>query len=474
VLPAAAATAPVPSGPVGHALLRRLSSSIGNRSVGALIHHQGRTRSRVVQRVGAPAPSVAPAETPQAPEQRVTVALTRTPPDFKRAFNVLNGLSLAHMLATLVKLKASSQFDKLRAAVSELASAGVFAERIELAMDAVASDPSLSVAEFEITHGHTLAKVEPEGRDAVLAFVDPRYPTLKRLRESAGFKALAADEAIRFMTYVGGRSREISLPAFAAFDQALAGGKLDLSKVESLRKFFKDQAGAPGVVAPEAGAFEGKRDTYSVGAPTEVKKYKFQSKTVDALRHDVTIGNADKTVVPVYEPKTPDPKVGKMHSIDAVAKGLAALPKSSLKLVTKVHLEPGRNPDDPYWAKKYKRPGFFSYMTAGKAGVITIYPTPSLESQEYLEGTMIHETGHTLTGQKWGEDTDKRWKPWKEAMKSDVVVASQYAKASPGEDFAETLQAYFQVKGTRQEQELRVLMPARMKIIDDLLAEKKP
>lgn len=404
----------------------------------------------------------------------MALALARTPPDFKRAFNVLNGLSLAHMLATLVKLRASNHFDNLRAASPELATAGVFAERIQLAMDAVAADPSLSVGEFEITHGHTLARVEPEGRDAVLAFVDPRYPTLKKLRESAGFKALEAVEAIRFMTYVGGRSREISLPAFAAFADALAKGTLDFSKVESLRKFLKDQAGAPAVVAPAPGAFEGKRDTYSVGASTEVKKYKFRSKTVDALKHEVTIGDVDKTVVPVYAPKTPDPKVGMLHSIDAVAMGLAALPKSSLKLVTKVHLEPGRNPDDPYWAKKYKRPGFFSYMTAGKAGVITIYPTPSLESQEYLEGTMIHETGHTLTGQKWGEDTDKRWKPWKDAMKSDVVVASQYAKASPGEDFAETLQAYFQVKGTRQERELRILMPARMKIIDDLLAEKKP
>jgi hypothetical protein len=87
---------------------------------------------------------------------------------------------------------------------------------------------------------------------------------------------------------------------------------------------------------------------------------------------------------------------------------------------------------------------------------------------------MIHETGHTLSKKQWGEESDKRWQPWKDAMKSDVVVASQYAKASPGEDFGETLQAYFQVKGTPAEKELRALMPARMKIIDGLLAPKKP
>lgn len=458
-LPGSVPLAGVPEGPWGEALLARLSRSAGNRSVGALLQRQPTGTA-----------AAAPTATPAAdPETRIRAALARTPPDFGLAFRCLNGLSLAHMLSTLVKLKASKDFEKLRGAKPELANAGVFVERIELAMSAVQVGDTLSLSEFEITHGHLLAKVEADGREAVLAFVDPRFPTLKRLRESAGFKALGTEEAIRFTTYVGGRNREISRGAFAALDAAIAAGTLDLTKVESLRKFFTAQAGALDVVPTPPGAFAGKRDTFTVGTATEVASYRFRSRQVKALKSDVSVGSGTPTVVPVYRPKTPIAAAGDIPTVDAVAKGLAALPKSSLKLVKRVDIEPAGNPDDAHWARVYRRPGFRSYMTAGKDGVVTIYPTAAPMTQDYLEGTMIHETGHTLSGQKWGEESSRKWKPWKDAMKSDVVVPSQYAKSSPGEDFAETLVVYFQTKGTPQEQEIRILMPARVKIIEELL-----
>jgi hypothetical protein len=458
-LPGSVPLAGVPVGPWGVAFLTGLSRSAGNRRVGALL-----------QRQPTGAAAAAPAATPTVdPETRVRTALAASPPDFKAAFRCLNGLSLAHMLTTLAKLKATKHLEKLRAAGAELAKAGVFVERIELAMSAVEVAGTVSVSTFEITHGHLLAKVEADGRDAVLAFIDPRFPTLKRLRESAGFGALGTDEAIRFMTYVGGQNREISQGAFAALDAAIKAGTVDLTKVESLRKFFKAQAGALDVVPTPPGSLSSKRDTYTVGTATDVARYRFRSRRVDAKKSDVSVGSASPIVVPVYRPKTPDAAAGDIPTVDAVAKGLAALPKSSLKLVKRVDIEPAQNPDDAHWARVYRRPGFRSYMTAGKDGVVNIYPTLTPMSQDYLEGTMVHETGHTLSGQKWGEESSRKWKPWKDAMKSDVVVPSKYAKSSPGEDFAETLVVYFQTKGTPQEQEIRILMPARIKIIEDLL-----
>jgi hypothetical protein len=170
----------------------------------------------------------------------------------------------------------------------------------------------------------------------------------------------------------------------------------------------------------------------------------------------------------MFMPKNPS---GSTHSIDEVAKGLAALPEASLALVKRVDVEPNKNPDDAYWAKEYNDPNFESYMTAGGDGVVNIYPVP--QSQDYLDGTMIHETGHILSNTMWGSDTSgKGWDDWKAAAAADKNIPSEYAKSSPAEDFSETLQLYYQVKGTPQEKVERALYLERFKMIDKILADK--
>lgn len=235
--------------------------------------------------------------------------------------------------------------------------------------------------------------------------------------------------------------------------------------------FAKPDDTVPDVVSPEKGAFDGKRVAYMVGKPTEVKDYAFKSGMADALKYDVEVGGK---MISVYLPKSPDGKAGHIHAIEEVAKGLAALPETSRKLVTGVQVNPGPNPKDPEWAKEYSRPGFRSYMTAGEKGVINIYPSKRNVSQDYLDGTMVHETGHTWAAQNWGNHKkDARWKDWKDAMTKDVNVASKYARSSPSEDFGETLQLYHQVKGTPKEVDFRKKMPERFKIIDDIVAGKR-
>lgn len=306
----------------------------------------------------------------------------------------------------------------------------------------------------------------------------PTDPTARELITqtalSPGFRQLDAANQTKLLNLLGGTNVDLSRPARDAMstvlhDPAFTAASPADQKAQ-LEKFLTDEPGLRPVVSPAAGAFDGKRAKAQVTGPTDVKDYEFKGGKADALKYEVEI---EGKKIPVFMPKNPDPAM-QYHSIDEVTKGLAALPKESRDLVKEVNVERVVNPDDAYWAKQYNTPGFHSYMTAGAAGTISIYPSVgSNPSQSYLDGTMIHETGHTLSRRKWGDDEgDARWQPWKDAAAKDGVHASGYAKNSFGEDFAETLQLYQQVKGTPQEAEVRALMPERFKIIDALLAGK--
>ncbi|MEZ4726308.1 MAG: WXG100 family type VII secretion target [Caldilineaceae bacterium] len=227
----------------------------------------------------------------------------------------------------------------------------------------------------------------------------------------------------------------------------------------------------PEVVAARPGTFDGRRQPFTIGAPQEAPGHNFASGKADALKYDIKIG---AQTIPVYVPKAAGGGASHIHSVEEISKGLAALPEANRNLVKQVNVNPGLNPDDAYWAKQYHDPNFRSYMTAGAKGIVDVYPTSSATTQDYLDGTMIHETGHIWSNQKWGSDhSNARWNDWKTAMKSDSVSASRYAQNSPGEDFSETLQLYHQVKGTPEEAVMRARMPQRFKIIDEIVAGKR-
>lgn len=297
--------------------------------------------------------------------------------------------------------------------------------------------------------------------------------TIANTATAPGFRALDDAKQEKLLNLIGGTNVDLARDARNEMTTLLSDPKFEKASAADqkaqLEKFLTDQPGLRDVVQPEAGAFDGKREKYKLTGPTDVKNHAFKGGKADALKYEVEI---DGKKIPVWMPKNPDASM-KYHSIEEVAKGLAALPASSRALVKEVSVEQKVNPDDAFWAKEYKDPNFHSYMTAGEAGVVSIYPGSTKQSQDYLDGTLIHETGHTLSKQKWGNDDDPKWKDWKDAMGKDGISSSQYAKKSQGEDFAETLQLYQQVKGTPQEAEVRALMPERFKIIDELLSGKR-
>lgn len=99
-------------------------------------------------------------------------------------------------------------------------------------------------------------------------------------------------------------------------------------------------------------------------------------------------------------------------------------------------------------------------MSAGADGVVTIYPLPSPPGESGIPGTIIHESGHTWSRSTWGDDTTQgKWIEWQAAMDSDKVTVSGYARKSPDEDVAETIQVYVSTQGTPQFDEYRSLIP---------------
>ena len=291
---------------------------------------------------------------------------------------------------------------------------------------------------------------------------------------SDGWKGKGADA---FFTEM----QQTVFPAAGRLRLALIAGDEVLREIGKLMRAAEQEAAAPfrdgnvngalpSVVSADPGAFDDKRQPYQLGTPKAVANHTFASGGAPALQYDVTINGR---TIPVFVPKNGS-AAGKIHTIDEVAKGLAALPAGTRAVITRVDVDPKANPADAFWAKQYGDPNFTSYMTAGSEGIVRIYPQTTKQSQDYLDGTLHHESGHTLSQKAWGESyDDKRWTPWKDAITKDPGLASAYAKNAPGEDFAETYQLYHQVKGTPQEAVERKRMPERFKIIDALEAGKK-
>jgi hypothetical protein len=107
-------------------------------------------------------------------------------------------------------------------------------------------------------------------------------------------------------------------------------------------------------------------------------------------------------------------------------------------------------------------------MTAGADGIVNVYPSATaLSGDVWMMGSFIHESGHIIAHKAFGNNTQgPKWKPWRDAMASDQLHPSDYAKKSPSEDFSEMLLLARQVKGRRREREIRSLFPARMVILD--------
>ena len=305
-----------------------------------------------------------------------------------------------------------------------------------------------------------------------------RYPTdlaarrtILQLTTAPGFALLSNQGQNRFLHYVGG-TNSLSTPARQALGTVLGSTNFQRASPEQqqdqLSGFLTNQATMPRNVGNITGLGTVTRAPYTVQGPTRVENHAFRSGKTDANRYEVEIGGRR---IPAYLPVAPNSANGNFHTLEQVVQGLAALPASSRALVKQVDVAPAQNPDDAYVAEQFNRPGFSSYMTAGAAGIISIYPTKEPPSQDALDTVLLHETGHILSNQAWGSDStvDNGWGTWRTAIQNDVIRASRYATQSPEEDFSETLVIYQRTRGTPQEAEFRAMMPERFRILDGMV-----
>lgn len=200
--------------------------------------------------------------------------------------------------------------------------------------------------------------------------------------------------------------------------------------------------------------------------PKEQKDYNFRGQTADALAWTALYD--DGTTFAIIAPKGPDPQLV-YHTVQQAADAARYLPKSSRAVVETMVINQAVNPDDEHWAKKYKKPGFHSYMTAGEEGIVTIYPNKKgslLPGDASIRSALVHETGHTWSYRTWGTDTGKgKWVQWKKAGNDDKTWVSEYAKSSIAEDIAETYQVYNSALGGPRFKEHAARVPNRFAML---------
>jgi hypothetical protein len=183
-------------------------------------------------------------------------------------------------------------------------------------------------------------------------------------------------------------------------------------------------------------------------------------KPSDAIVSEVEVkGRKIKVIVPTSD-RIPRGKY--LPAVHQVAKALATLPEGQLDTIKQVEASPNPNPDDAYWAKQYKTPGFTSAARGGD-GQVTYFPSDVPDNQDSLDGTMNHEGGHTFASEYWKDPAKK--KAWEDAMRSDGRSVSHYADNSIDEDFAESVLMYNVSRGTPCEIFANALYPARHAIL---------
>jgi hypothetical protein len=174
----------------------------------------------------------------------------------------------------------------------------------------------------------------------------------------------------------------------------------------------------------------------------------------------------DGIKIPIYKPKTPpDPADGVWPGVSDVLGYFNRVPIVVASKIVAVHLNVKTFPGD-----EPKAPSDRGFMSAGLSGVMNIHPLPAAD----WAGTnisVVHETGHVVSQQKWGGPSDARWNAWREAMKTDVVAVSSYAYEGIQEDFADSFALWATAIGTSYESAVRSYIPNRVAILDPMLAD---
>jgi hypothetical protein len=284
-------------------------------------------------------------------------------------------------------------------------------------------------------------------------------------RTLSGWSKLPGSDQSIVEGLLGGETNGVSGAARRHLGPLMPGlaTKPEEEQAAALSGVIGNKSATPGLVGE---AVQAEPVAVALGAPTVKKNFDFRGKKADAEIFVATFG--DGVSVEIVAPKAPEPGYHQ-HTVAEVAESARYVPKNCRQLMKQVVLNTVENPDDAHWAVEYNTPNFRSYMTAGAAGIVTVYPSKTVPqpAAEAMRGTLIHETGHTWSYKTWGNDKTKgKWGDWKACMDKDRVSVSGYAMNDIAEDVAETVQVYGSVKGTPKYEEYKAIIPSRLAMLE--------
>jgi hypothetical protein len=452
----------------------RLQRSAGNAAVAGALARKG--------------PAPAPARAPPAgfADRKALVArlVTGAPSadDLAAACRFLSPLPVADVLAIAREIKAGRA-----ASLTALRDRAAADDRLEVALDAVLLEGRIGRLAFADEHTQELVPLEASNPADVKRILDVLGPAVREVEElirCKGYLALTGEERARLYFLVGG-STSLSAKAPRALRAVLDDPRQDKDDPATFRRFLGDGKFLQDHVQLPGGKRQ-PRDPFTVTAGVEVADHPFHSGAAPARAHSVEVEGKDQagtdvtTRIGVFAPteRVAERGVG-LPTVQEVAEVLAETPHVSRSKIVRVDLNPKRSPDDAKWrANPNYNPGggdFRTYMSAGSVGIVSIYPASDPHDQLGIASSLLHETGHTASRAAWGNPHDlanKRWDPWRDAIKSDGMALSTYGKSSTSEDFAESWALYAAAVGKPREREIRRLIPARCRLMDTLLNQR--
>lgn len=296
--------------------------------------------------------------------------------------------------------------------------------------------------------------------------------TLIGLYKLPGFAALTPELRTKAIHLFGGTNPQISKAARADLGTRLEGlGKLPASEgAQALSKLIDEQPGLPGTVQRSPTDFAGFRTVYTTPKGKAEQHAYRSSSSQDSLLYEFKVGGY---TIPIHQSTAN--WLGTPPAPKGLFEDLARLPPVSLSVIKNLILEPGSNPDDPWFASKFGESGFTSAASASAEGTVWMWSGGGGAKQS-TGGvlTLLHETAHTLSFKHFGNDYQSAgWDPWRAAIASDGVRPSTYARKTVGEDFSESYALYWSVRGSSEEAQVRALMPKRFALIEEIIAKQE-
>ncbi len=341
-------------------------------------------------------------------------------------------------------------------------------QRLEADPAFQALSPGVQQAVLETVSNPAL---EPAGVDTLITAVT-----------SDGFRLLSTEQAEAFLEYAGNTIPGHGVAIREEIAEHLASEEfteerrifgsipvpLAVTQRSELLQISGGAEALPG--STPVGALPPAQRDVEVSGPEDIGEFEFETGNVDAVRYTFEVDGREVEVI--YPSDLPEG----VPSPDELEVLLESLPDLAADEYQRVIIEP-------------RSSGRGASASTNGEGQVRIFPSES-RSLERLQSTLVHEAAHNLSdvlGENSSIDEDgdleelsEGWQEWAEAIEADGHYVSGYAYESAtgnndderrhfGEDFAETVELYYQVRGTPAEAEFARLYPNRYDILRDLL-----